>query len=86
MQVVAEAIATFALIFVGCGAIMVNETSGGKVTLVGVALAFGIVLSIMIYAIGHISGGHVNPAVTIACASFHGFPWSNVSFFPPSFV
>ena len=78
MQAVAEAIATFALVFVGCGAQMVNEISGGKVTLVGVALAFGIVLSVMVYAIGHISGAHVNPAVTIACASFHGFPWSNV--------
>jgi aquaporin Z len=61
---VAEFVATFALIFVGAGAVIVY--SSGQLDLVGVALAHGLVLAIMVSVIGHISGGHVNPAVTIA--------------------
>jgi len=62
----AEAIATFALILIGGGAVVMNDFSGGALGLVGIAIAHGLVLMAMIYAIGHISGGHVNPAVTIA--------------------
>lgn len=61
---VAEFVATFALIFVGAGAVIV--ASSGQLDLVGVALAHGLVLAIMVSVIGHISGGQVNPAVTIA--------------------
>jgi aquaporin TIP len=55
---VAEFIGAFALVFVGCGAVM----SGSG--LLGVALAFGLILAIMVSSLGHISGGHFNPAVT----------------------
>jgi aquaporin Z len=60
-----EAIGTFALVFVGTGAIMVNEISGGAVTHVGIAAAFGLVVMVMIYAVGDVSGAHLNPAVTL---------------------
>jgi MIP family channel proteins len=61
---VAEFVATFGLIFVGAGAVIL--AADGQLDLVGVALAHGLVLAIMVSVIGHISGGHVNPAVTIA--------------------
>jgi glycerol uptake facilitator-like aquaporin len=77
-KVGAELIATFVLVFGGCGAVMVNAKSGGQVTHVGVALAFGLAITIMIYAVGHISGAHMNPAVTIAFATARHFPWKQV--------
>jgi MIP family channel proteins len=61
---VAEFVATFALIFVGAGAVI--TASAGSLDLVGVALAHGLVLAVMVSITGHISGGMVNPAVTIA--------------------
>jgi aquaporin NIP len=77
-KVGAELIATFILVFGGCGAVMVDVKSGGQVTHVGVALAFGLVITVMIYAVGHISGAHMNPAVTIAFATARHFPWKQV--------
>lgn len=74
----AEMVGTFALVFAGCGAVMVNQLSGGAVSHVGVGLAFGLVIMVMIYATGHISGAHFNPAVTIAFASVGRFPWRQV--------
>ncbi|MGE3315619.1 MAG: MIP/aquaporin family protein [Planctomycetaceae bacterium] len=62
---VAEAIGTFALVFAGTGAIVINDVSSGAITHVGIALTFGIVVMAMIYALGDISGAHLNPAVTI---------------------
>jgi len=59
---VAELIGTFALIFIGVGSIVFVQSSG----LVGVALAHGLTIAIMASAVGHISGGHFNPAVTFA--------------------
>jgi len=61
----AEAIGTFGLIFFGAGSIIMNEFTGGGVGLVGIALAHGVVLAVVITATAHISGGHINPAVTI---------------------
>jgi aquaporin NIP len=61
---VAEFIGTFALVFAGTGAIVVNETSGGVISHVGIALTFGLIVLAMIYAIGDVSGAHINPAVT----------------------
>ncbi|HZA38740.1 MAG TPA: aquaporin [Candidatus Baltobacteraceae bacterium] len=61
----AEFIGTFALVFAGTGAIIINDVSGGAVTHVGVALTFGLVVLAMIYAVGDVSGAHLNPAVTL---------------------
>lgn len=62
----AEAIGTFALVFAGTGAIVVNHASGGAITHVGIAVTFGLIVMAMIYAVGDVSGAHLNPAVTIA--------------------
>lgn len=62
----AEFIGTFALVFAGTGAIVINDVSGGGITHVGIALTFGLVVLAMIYAVGDISGAHLNPAVTSA--------------------
>lgn len=62
----AEFIGTFALVFCGTGAIIVNQQSNGSLGLVGISLAFGIIISAMIYVFGNISGSHINPSVTIA--------------------
>lgn len=64
---VAEGIGTFALVFAGTGAIVINQASGGGVTHVGIALTFGWVVMAMIYTLGDISGCHLNPAVTLSC-------------------
>lgn len=60
----AEFLGTFALVFAGTGAIIVNDLSGGAVTHVGIALIFGLIVLSMIYALGDISGAHFNPAVS----------------------
>jgi aquaporin Z len=62
----AESIGTFALLFCGTGAIIINQQSGGVITHVGVALTFGLIVMAMIFSLGNISGAHMNPAVTIA--------------------
>lgn len=64
----AEFIGTFALVFCGTGAIIVNQQSAGSLGLIGIALAFGIIVAAMIYVFGNISGTHINPSVTIALA------------------
>ncbi|MCD0458089.1 MIP/aquaporin family protein [Roseiconus lacunae] len=63
---IAEFVGTFILIFVGTGSVIVNSVTDGDVSLVGIAMAWGLVVSAMIYAIGDLSGAHINPAVTIA--------------------
>lgn len=62
---IAEAIGTFALLFAGTGAIVVNDVSNQAISHVGIALTFGLVVMAMIYAIGDVSGAHINPAVTL---------------------
>lgn len=64
-RLAAEALGTFALVFAGTGAIVVNDVSGGTVSHVGVALTFGLIVLAMIYALGDVSGAHLNPAVTL---------------------
>jgi aquaporin NIP len=69
----AELIGTFALVFAGCGAIMVNQKTG-QLGHVGVAITFGLVIMTMVYAVGHVSGAHFNPAVTLSFALSRHFP------------
>jgi aquaporin NIP len=75
---VAELIGTFALVFAGAGAIMVDAKTHA-LGHVGVAIAFGLVIMVMIYAVGHISGAHFNPAVSFAFALTRHFPWPRVA-------
>ena len=77
-KVAAEFIGTFALVFAGCGAVVSDHLTSGAVSHVGVSLTFGLVVCVMIYATGHISGAHFNPAVTVAFASAARFPWREV--------
>jgi aquaporin NIP len=63
---ISEAIGTFAMVFCGTGAIVINQESNGAITHVGIAITFGLIVMAMIYALGDISGAHLNPAVTIA--------------------
>ena len=65
----AEFLGTFALVFAGTGAIVVNASSGGVIGHAGIALTFGLVVLAMIYTFGDVSGAHFNPAVTIAFAA-----------------
>jgi aquaporin Z len=74
----AEAIGTFALVFAGCGAIMVSQRFPGSVAPGAVAVVFGLVVAAMIYAVGHISGAHFNPAVTLGFAVVGRFPKKDV--------
>jgi len=69
-----EGIAAFALVFAGCGAIVANAVYGGALGTVGIALTFGLVIMVMIYATGHLSGAHINPAVTLAFTLTRHFP------------
>jgi aquaporin NIP len=74
----AETVGTFALVFAGAGAIMVDAKSHA-LGHVGVAISFGLVIMVMIYAVGHISGAHFNPAVSFAFALTRHFPWPRVA-------
>jgi MIP family channel proteins len=62
----AELVGTFAFVFIGAGAVSTDAYTSGGVGLVGIALAFGLALSIMVSTLGAVSGGHFNPAITIA--------------------
>jgi MIP family channel proteins len=71
----AEAIGTFVLVFAGAGAVMVDSETHA-LGQVGIGLTFGLVIAAMVYAVGHVSGAHLNPAVSFAFALTRHFPWS----------
>ncbi|XP_047316340.1 probable aquaporin NIP-type [Impatiens glandulifera] len=80
-KMVAELIGTYFVIFSGCGSVVVNNLYDGTVTFPGICLTWGLIVMVMIYTLGHVSGAHFNPAVTIASATFRRFPWKEVPFY-----
>src|SRR5688500_3560737 len=77
-KLVAEFLGTFALVFAGTGAIVINSVSNGAITHAGIALTFGLVVLAMIYTFGDVSGAHLNPGFTTAFAISIRFPWRSV--------
>ena len=73
-KLLAEFLGTYALVFAGTGAIIIDQQSNGAITHVGIAITFGLVVMSMIYAFGDISGAHLNPAVSIAFTVASRFP------------
>ena len=77
-RLLAEFLGTFALVFAGTGAIVVNGITGGVIGHAGIALTFALVVLAMIYTFGDVSGAHLNPAVTVAFAAARRFAWREV--------
>lgn len=76
-KLIAEVIGTYFVIFAGCGSVAVNKIYG-QVTFPGICVTWGLIVMVMIYTVGHISGAHFNPAVTITLAAFRRFPFREV--------
>jgi aquaporin NIP len=76
---IAEFIGTFALVFCGTGAVVINEVTQGAVTHPGIAITFGLIVMSMIYALGDKSGAHFNPAVTLAFAANKSLPVKEIT-------
>ncbi|CAO2205227.1 unnamed protein product [Urochloa humidicola] len=77
-KIVAEVLGTYFMIFAGCGSVVVNQTTNGTVTFPGICAVWGLVVMVLVYSVGHISGAHFNPAVTVAFATCGRFPWKQV--------
>jgi glycerol uptake facilitator-like aquaporin len=73
-RALAEGLAAFALVFAGAGAVVADTAYDGALGTVGIALVFGLIVMAMVYATGHLSGAHINPAVTMAFTLTRVFP------------
>jgi glycerol uptake facilitator-like aquaporin len=84
-RALAEGLATFVLVFAGCGAIVLNSERGDSLGATGVAVVFGLAIMVMIYATGHLCGAHINPAVTVAFTAARHFPRRDAAaYIPPN--
>lgn len=83
-RALAEAFGAFTLVFAGCGAIVADASYGGALGTVGIALVFGLVIMAMIYALGHLSGAHLNPSVTLAFSLTRHFPLRHALVYIPA--
>ena len=79
---ISEVVATFLLVFVTCGAASIYGEDNKRISQLGQSVAGGLIVTVMIYATGHISGAHMNPAVTLSFACFRHFPWIQVRTLP----
>ncbi|KAL5989813.1 Aquaporin NIP1-1 [Asimina triloba] len=77
LKIIAEVMGTYFVIFAGCGSVVVNLAQG-TITFPGICVVWGLAVMVMVYSVGHISGAHFNPAVTIAFAVCRRFPWKQV--------
>ncbi|KAL4308366.1 hypothetical protein GQ457_01G041590 [Hibiscus cannabinus] len=77
-KLMAEALGTYFLIFAGCASVVVNVNNEKVVSLPGIAIVWGLAVMVLVYSLGHISGAHFNPAVTIAFATCKRFPLKQV--------
>ncbi|CAN1283445.1 Aquaporin NIP1-2 [Linum perenne] len=78
LQLVAELLGTYFLIFAGCTSVASNLNYDKVVTLPGISIVWGLAVMVLVYSLGHISGAHFNPAVTLAFATCKRFPWKQV--------
>ncbi|KAL6198261.1 hypothetical protein ACLB2K_028053 [Fragaria x ananassa] len=76
-KVIAEVLGTYFLIFAGCGSVIVNLSTDMLVSFPGISITWGLAVMVPVYFVGHISGAHFNPAVTLAFAITHRFPWDS---------
>jgi len=76
---VAEVVGTYFLIFAGCASVVVNLDKDRVITQPGISIVWGLTVMVLVYSVGHISGAHFNPAVTIAHASTRRFPLKQVT-------
>lgn len=74
----AELLGTFGMVLIGCGSIMVDAMTGGRVTQAGIGLSFGVGVTAMVYATRNVSGAYINPAVTVGLALAGRCPWRDV--------
>ncbi|CAL9119516.1 unnamed protein product [Musa textilis] len=77
-KILAEIFGTYFLIFAGCASVTINLSKGGMITFPGICVVWGLAVMVMVYSVGHISGAHLNPAVSVAFATCGRFPWKQV--------